>query len=303
MTVIETNKLCKSYGDQQVLHSVDIQIEAGRLIGFLGPNGAGKTTTIRILMGLLSHTSGSAKIYGKSVKRMGKQIRREVGYLPGDVYLYSNLTAIALLRFLAGARRRDCLKEAMRLARVMDLDVNKTVRKYSTGMRQKLGLIQAMMHKPQLLILDEPTSSLDPLIRNEVFAELKNVTSDGRTVLFSSHSLDEVETLCDEVIILRDGHIVEHQQIDELKKRALRKIQIVFSSRPDELANMPAQLNVFEFKDTVLSGTWSGNINALLKWLHSFEIVDIMIGRPDLNDLFISYYAGQTATVENRTDD
>ncbi len=292
MTVIETHQLCKFYGSSQVLHSIDMQIEQGRLVGFLGPNGAGKTTTIRILMGLLSGSSGSVRIFDKPVDKFGKQIRQEIGYLPGDVHLYSNMTAIALLKFLAAARYRNCLSEAMRLSEVFSLDLSKRVRSYSTGMRQKLGLIQALMHRPDLLILDEPTSSLDPLIRNAVFDELRAVTRQGRTVLFSSHSLDEVETLCDEVIILRDGQIVEHQSIDLLKKKALRKIQIVFATENADLTAAPVELTVSSFKRRVLIGTWSGNIGELLHWLRGFNIVDLIIERPDLGDLFIRYYTG-----------
>ena len=140
------------------------------------------------------------------------------------------------------------------------------------------------------MILDEPTSSLDPLIRNQVFSELRNVIDQGRTVLFSSHSLDEVETLCDEVIILRDGHIVEHQQIDLLKKKALRRIQIVFGSRPVELNGMPADLNIRKLEENVLTGAWTGQIQTLLGWISGYDVTDVTIERPDLNDLFISYY-------------
>ena len=290
MTVIETHQLCKFYGRSQVLHSVDMRIEKGRLVGFLGPNGAGKTTTVRILMGLLSRTSGSASIFGKPVDTFGKQIRQEIGYLPGDVHLYPNLTAISLLKFLAAARGRNCLPEAMRLSKVFNLDLSKRVRNCSTGMRQKLGLIQALMHRPELLILDEPTSSLDPLVRKAVFDELRAVCGSGRTVLFSSHSLDEVETLCDEVIILRDGQIVEHQSIDVLKKKALRKIQIVFAAENANWTVTPDELTVSSFEHRVLTGTWSGDISRLLHWLRGIEIADLIIERPDLNDLFIRYY-------------
>jgi ABC-2 type transport system ATP-binding protein len=299
MPVIETNKLCKSYGRQQVLHSVDMQIGQGRLVGFLGPNGAGKTTTIRILMGLLARSSGSATIFGQQIEGSGKQIRREIGYLPGDVNLYSNMTGLSFLQFLANARRRDCMSEAARLASVLDLDLDKRIRKFSTGMRQKLGLIQALMHKPQLLILDEPTSSLDPLIRNEVFAELRKVTEEGRTVLFSSHSLDEVEALCDEVIILRDGHIVEQQQVEVLKQRAMKRIQVVFGAGHIDLSAAPAELAVFSFEDNVLNGTWTGQIQLLLGWFSNHDVTDIIIERPDLNDLFISYYTSDS-TGEKR---
>lgn len=288
--IVETKSLCKSYGEHLVLHDLNLSIERGQLVGFLGPNGAGKSTTIRILLGLLWPTSGSTKIFGMPLETSGKQIRARLGYLPGDVHHYSNYTAAAFLKFFAAARGQSCMDEANRLAEVLDLSLHKRIRQFSTGMRQKLGLIQALMHQPEFLILDEPTSALDPLVRVAVFDELKKVTEQGRTVLFSSHSLDEVESLCDEVIILRSGRIVEQQKIDELKDRALRKIQIVFSGSVGH-AETPAELKVFDHSENRITGTWSGDIKPLLGWLETQEIEDVMIERPDLNDLFISYYS------------
>jgi ABC-2 type transport system ATP-binding protein len=285
--------LKKSYGSHDVLHAVEFAIEAGKLVGFLGPNGAGKTTTIRILLGLLQPNSGSATIFGKSSQTAGKSIRHEVGYLPGDVHFYGNLTGRRTLQFLSNARRRDCTAEFNRLAGELDLELNKRVRKYSTGMRQKLGLIQALMHKPQLLILDEPTSSLDPLIRKTVFDELRNVVGEGRTVLFSSHSLSEVEELCDEVIILRAGSIVEQRKIESLKNRALRRVRIVFSSAVPMPAKLPAQLNVLEKNGRSLVGTWTGKSGDLIQWLSTLDIDDLIIEKPDLSDLFLTYYQDQ----------
>ncbi len=287
--VISTHQLCKSYGQTQVLHDVDLAIEPGKLIGFLGPNGAGKTTTIRILLGLINASGGEARVFDLPCQGRGREIRTNVGYLPGDVHLYSNLSGRRLLQFLARARRRDCSSEIHRLAELFDLQLDKIVRSYSTGMRQKLGLIQALMHRPNLLILDEPTSGLDPLVRNTLFAELRRVIADGRSVLFSSHSLDEVEELCDEVIILRSGRIVEHQKIETLKQRALRKVEIVFSKAPP--ADLPADLQHFEQNANAISGTWTGDMATLLDWLKSFAVQDVIIERPELNDLFMTYYA------------
>lgn len=288
--VLQCRSLKKSYGRHDVLHAVDFEIEAGNLVGFLGPNGAGKTTTIRILLGLLQPNSGSATIFGKSCQTAGKSIRHEIGYLPGDVHFYGNLTGRRTLQFLAKARRRDCTAEINRLAEVMDLELNKRVRKYSTGMRQKLGLIQALMHKPQLLILDEPTSSLDPLIRKTVFEELRTVVGEGRSVLFSSHSLSEVEELCDEVIILRAGNIVEQKKIESLKNRALRRVRIMFSTAEAMPAELPPQLNVLEKNQRSLVGGWTGQSSELIQWLSSQDVADLIIEKPDLSDLFLTYY-------------
>ena len=291
--VLQCRDLKKSYGSHNVLHSVNLEIEAGKLFGFLGPNGAGKTTTIRVLLGLLRPDSGSATIFGKSSLSAGKSIRREVGYLPGDVHFYANLTGRRTLQFLANARRRECSAEINRLSDKFELELDKRVRKYSTGMRQKLGLIQALMHKPRLLVLDEPTSALDPLIRKTVFDELRNVVGEGRTVLFSSHSLSEVEELCDDVIILRDGNIVEQRKLESLKNRALRRVRIEFPESGSVPVELPPQLNLLERSKQSLIGTWTGKTVELVQWLATLDIEDLIIEKPDLSDLFLTYYQDQ----------
>jgi ABC-2 type transport system ATP-binding protein len=263
--------------------------------GFLGPNGAGKTTTIRILLGLLKPSSGSTTIFGKSCQKDGKTIRAEIGYLPGEIQFYTNLSGRRMLRYLAQVRRRNCTDEIDRLAEILELDLDKTVRKYSTGMRQKLGLIQALMHKPQLLILDEPTSALDPLVRAVVFDELRNVVREGRSVLFSSHSLSEVEELCDEIIIVRSGKIVEQQQISHLKSKALRRVKIVFASAATMPAALPAALHVCA-NDNTLVGTWTGKTADLVEWLATQRIDDATIEAPDLGDLFLTYYRAEESS-------
>ncbi|MEM9413799.1 MAG: ABC transporter ATP-binding protein, partial [Planctomycetota bacterium] len=281
--------MSKKFGEQQVLHSLDLGIEHGKLVGFLGPNGAGKSTTIRILMGLLKKTSGRAYVLEHDVQTDGHQIRSDVGYLPGDVNLYSQLTGIQTLQFMAAARKKDCVAEAVRLSEVFDLDIGKRVRQYSTGMKQKLGLIQALMHRPKLLILDEPTSALDPLVRTEVFRELRESIGRDQTVLFSSHSLDEVESLCDEVVVLREGRIVEKQTIDQLRNRALKRICVVFKKPIQEMA-YPEGFQNPKLNGRNLNGIWSGNLQVLLSWLAEYEVEDLVLERPDLNDLFLSFY-------------
>jgi ABC-2 type transport system ATP-binding protein len=288
--LIQCRNLRKSFGSIDVLKSVDFSVGSGRLVGFLGPNGAGKTTTIRILMGLLNSTAGEANIFGKPSSSHGKSIRQRVGYLPGDVHLYANLTGRRMLNFFAKARRQDCRDEIERLASVLELELGKRVRKYSTGMKQKLGLIQALMHRPQLLILDEPTSALDPLIRMVVFEELKAVVKEGRTILFSSHSLSEVEELCDEVVIIRDGQIVEQQSVALLRNKAIRKITIKGAAGHELPLELPSPFETIRRDQEEVMGTWSGEINELTKWLATQTVSDLIIEKPDLNDLFLAFY-------------
>ncbi len=225
----------------------------------------------------------------------GKSIRSQIGYLPGDVHMYSHMRASKYLDFLQRARRIDCRAEIKRLAAHFELGLDKSIRKFSSGMRQKLGLIQAMMHQPQLLVLDEPTSALDPLVRKSVFAELKQVTEQGRSVLFSSHSLGEVEELCDEVVILRQGRIVEHRQIQDLKEKALRRVNIVFATGHPVPQQIIEGFKVVEQNHHNWSGTWTGEMRSLLNWLSDYQVEDVIIERPDLNDLFITYYQDQLA--------
>lgn len=291
---IQVDSLSKAYGEHRVLHGITFGVGVGRLVGFLGPNGAGKTTTIRILLGLISASSGSAQIFGSQCDAHGPKIRHDVGYLPGEPKFYNDLTGQATLDFFAGARRRNCAAEIQRLASVFELDLARTVRKYSSGMKQKLGLMQALMHKPRLLVLDEPTSALDPLVRQTLFAELRSVASDNRTVLFSSHTLGEVEELCDDVVILREGRIVEQQTIAKLRERSLRRVTVKYKADAELPTTMPAAFSFHEAMDGSVTGTWSADVSGLLQWLTQQPIDDVSIEQADLEDLFLSYYTDAT---------
>jgi ABC-2 type transport system ATP-binding protein len=295
MHPVETSQLRKSYGPREVLHGIALRVARGRLTGFLGPNGAGKSTTIRILMGLLRASSGEALLFGQPARSLGHQLRAETGYLAGEVRFYPGLSGRRTLEFLASARRRDCRREMLRLAEALDLDLARAVRKYSTGMKQKLGLIQALMHKPALLLLDEPTNGLDPLVRQVLFAELRQVVAEGRTVLFSSHTLPEVEELCDDVIILRDGLVIEQERIEVLRARALRRVGIRFSSGVQPLDRWPEGFIELARQSNEVTGTWRGPVTGLLAWLGGLSVDDIIIDRPGLEDLFLTYYSSPLA--------
>ncbi len=297
MNPIEIRQVRKSYGPTEVLHGIDIGVSPGRLTGFLGPNGAGKTTTIRILMGLIRASAGVASILGKPAREFGHELRSEVGYLPGEVRFYTSMTGRATLNFFANARRRNCRGEIDRLADRFDLDLSRTVRKYSSGMKQKLGLIQAMMHRPKLLVLDEPTNGLDPLVRKALFQELQQVIAEQRTVLFSSHTLSEVEELCDDVVILRDGHVIEQESIGVLKQRALRRVEVQFSfGHAPNPSQLPAEMLLQKQDGNRFTGTWGGTVSDLLKWLSTYSVDDVIIERPGLEDLFMAYYSGHSMT-------
>lgn len=295
MLAIETKKLTKTYHSKEVLHAIDLNIESGKIVGFLGPNGAGKSTTIRILMGLIHATSGSAEILGRPIKTMSHELRERIGYLPGEVNLYKNLSGKGTIRFVARARGRQCEAYATELAKRLDLDLNIKVGKHSSGMKQKLGLILALMHEPDLLILDEPTSALDPLVKKTVFDLLHEFCQGERTVLFSSHSLNEVDELCDEVVILRAGSIVEHQAIDRLKEKAVRRIRLEFT----QMKSTP-QHSCFHLKNKKnreVAGSWTGSTVELLKFIESANPDNFVVEPPDLEDLFLAYYSGDKGSI------
>ena len=287
---IEVMGLRKSYGPSEVLRGLDFVVPTGKIVGFLGPNGAGKTTTLRILLGLVRPTAGAIRLWGQSIFPPQPDLRAETGYLPGETRFYPHLSGSRTLEFLAAARQRDCRSEIQRLASVFELDLSKPVRQYSSGMRRKLGLIQALMHCPKLVLLDEPTDNLDPLVRQTLFAELRRVVGQGRTVLFSSHTLGEVEELCDAVIILRAGEIVARESIDQFRQRAVRRVEVTWRLPKAGNDPWPVPLHLVSRDEHKLVFTWSDSVESLLRWLNEQSIADLAIGSPSLEELFLTFY-------------
>lgn len=294
MDAISTDQLRKSYQSCEVLHGIDLRVPTGALYGFLGPNGAGKTTTLRILLGLLRASGGKVSVLDRDPWRDGAALRADIGYLPGELRLYDRLTGRATLAFFDSARGRDSRGEISRLADALDLDLMKRVRYYSRGMKQKLGLMVAMAHRPQLLILDEPSMSLDPLVREVLLAELRQAAGEGRTVLFSSHSLSEVEQLCDWVAIVREGRLVEQSRIETLRAKALRRVEIVLGAHRAD-GPVPDGFRVLRRSESRMVGSWPGPVAPLLSWLAGQQLKDVTISPPDLEDLFLAYYSESAA--------
>lgn len=290
MNVIELQSTSKNYGPVRALDNVSWSVARGQLLGFLGPNGAGKTTTLRILVGFLRPTTGRSHVFGMDAWRDSTKIRARIGYLPGDVRLYPNLTGQRTIRFVAAARGPGGCVDAERLTKVFELDLRPRVRTYSTGMRQKLGLILAMMHRPELLILDEPSSGLDPLMQQVLRRELLSAVDEGRTVLFSSHSLPETEHLCEEVAILREGRLVAAERISELRRRAGHRVNARFSRPVEPLPPAPDGLSIGHRSNLHVQGRWLGDVAPLMHWLAMLPLADLAVEPADLEDLFIDYY-------------
>jgi ABC-2 type transport system ATP-binding protein len=291
MCVISTERLSKRYGHRTGLESADLKVREGEIFGFLGANGAGKTTAIRLLLGFLRPTLGSATIFGLDCWRDSARIKREVGYLPGDLRLYPWLTCQRALRIVGQVRGRDLRSNGADLAKRFQLEMDLRVRRMSRGMRQKLGLIMALAHTPRLLVLDEPTSGLDPVMQAVLANHLRELASAGHTVFFSSHTLREVETLCDRVAVVRQGRVIADETLDSLRARARRNVELVFAEEAAASgAALPSFLRVQRRDGRKLVCELDGPAAALVRWAAGQELADMTINPPDLETLFRKFY-------------
>lgn len=291
MSVIRLDNLTRRYGRRRGIQGISLEIPEGALFGFLGPNGAGKTTTIRVLLGLLRPSGGSARIFGLDCWHQSKNIKRDVGYLPGDLRLPAWLTCEKAFSIFGAVRGKNIRPRGIELAERLDLDLRVNVREMSRGMCQKLGLILALAHAPRLLVLDEPTNSLDPLVQQFLHEILRELSRKGSTVFFSSHSLAEVEQLCERVAIVRDGELVADESLKKLRDRAGHDVVIRWKSDSDGLSLIPpAFLKLTTREASMWQGSLDGPVSGLLEYLAGKAVEDLTIGRPDLESLFRRFY-------------
>ena len=289
---IETFALTKRYGRSRGIDELTIAVRSGEIFGFLGANGAGKTTLIRTLLDLQRPTSGSARLLGLDSRRDSLEIRARVGNLPGGFAFDEAITGRELLRYLARLRGMAGLGRAELLADRFDADLDRRLGELSRGNRQKVGLIQAAFHEPELLILDEPTGGLDPLMQ-ETFLELATEERDaGRTVFLSSHNLAEVQRICDRVAIIKDGRLLAVDNVSELTRRARRRVTITFGgdADPQLFESIPGVVDVHLVDRGTLRFLTGGEIDPVLQAAASRHVVDIAIEPPDLEDAFLAYY-------------
>jgi len=290
MSLIEVNGLTMHYGPRRGIDNVGLSVDEGQVFGFLGPNGAGKTTTIRSLMGLLNPTGGWARIAGLDCWSDSRRIKQDVGYLPADVRMPPWLTGESGLSLFGAIRRRDIRRHGRELASRFDLDVRLPVRRMSRGMRQKLGLLLALAHEPRAIILDEPSSALDPLMQDRLKEYLRDAARSGRCVFFSSHTITEVEAICDRVAVIREGRIVANDTIDALKRAAGHEVVIRWRGPAPSPETVPPGLVITHVEASTWHTRWSGDVGPLVAWLNGKEIDDLAIARPDLESLFRGYY-------------
>ncbi|MEI7556324.1 ABC transporter ATP-binding protein [Candidatus Chlorohelix sp.] len=296
---LELNQLTKNYGSSRGITELDLTVEQGEIFGFLGPNGAGKTTTIRLLLNLIYPTSGKARIFGLDSQSDTVEIRKHIGYLPGEFTLYSNLTGVKTLEYFANLRGGVDWKYVQELAQRLDLDMSKKFKQYSRGNKQKVGVIQALMHKPRLLVLDEPTSGLDPLNQQEFYKLIQETKASGSTIFLSSHIMSEVEKVCDRVAIIREGKLVKIGLISELTDIKAHSLEITFNGQvPLEALNAIPGLSRFEVApndhlQTVRCVARAESLDKVLKVLAGYTVLNFVSREPSLEETFLDYYREQ----------
>ena len=289
---IQITGLTKDYGEGRGLFDLDLDVRRGEILGFLGPNGAGKSTTMRLLLDLIKPTSGSATLLGLDSQAESLEVRRRVGFLPGDLVLYPTLTGSAMLDYLGELRGGVDRRVRDELAERFDAQLDRPLRELSTGNRQKLGLIQAFMHEPELLILDEPIAGLDPLVQQSFHALLQEVAAQGRTVFLSSHTLSEVERVADRVAILRRGRLVVVDSLERLRGIAVQRLEIEFGDDAPAVEELRAVPGVREaaFEGRHLVVAFEGSADALVKAIATHEVRSIRSRDDDLEEIFLHYY-------------
>ena len=286
MEAIKTVGLTKYYGSSRGIIELNLSVEAGECFGFIGPNGAGKSTTIRTLLGLISPTAGSAQIFGKDIGREKEAILREVGYLPSEAVFYPGMKVRDILKFSADLRRKDCAEEARALSDRLQLDTSRKVDELSFGNRKKAAIVCALQSDPALLILDEPTGGLDPLMQHEFFDIIRERNRKGATVFLSSHVLSEVQRNCTRAAVIREGKIIACDSVDALAKTNAKRISVrgrVDLEGLDGIRDRKAVENGVSF-------LYSGDMNRLIQRLSEGEISELSVSEPDLEEIFLHYY-------------
>jgi len=290
---IKTQGLVKFYGKVQALRGLDLEVRQGEILGFLGPNGAGKTTTIRCLLDLIRPQGGTIRVLGLDPQVDPVAVRARIGYLPGELSMEDNLRVEAQLRYYIDLRgNRVDWGLVRQLAQRLELDLSMPIKNLSKGNKQKVGVVQALMHRPELLIFDEPTAGLDPLMQQEVYRLLREAQADGATVFFSSHIISEVEALAKRVAIIRDGVIVEEAEPGRLTSMAMRRVWVRFreSVDPAPLARVAGVTLLSQSNGLRVHLQVEGEVDGLIKALAAFPVSDFEIERPSLEEVFLAFY-------------
>jgi ABC-2 type transport system ATP-binding protein len=290
MNIIEIKNLTKYYGKYRGIIDVSFDVKEGEIFGFIGPNGAGKSTLIRTLLELIHPTSGEALIFGKDCIKDSPYIMNDVGYLPSEVFYYDGMKVIDLLNYSASFYKKDCSLRIKELAQIMDLDLNKKIEELSYGNKKKVGIVQALLHEPKLLILDEPTGGLDPLMQQKFFDLLKEENKKGVTIFFSSHVLSEVQRICDRVAIIKEGKIIKIEEMNAINDDNYKRFKVEVSSKiADNYFEIRGVSNL-KVKGNIHTFMFRGDINTVLSKVSDIKVNNIWIDEPDLEEIFMHYY-------------
>lgn len=286
MNAIQLSNLTKYYGKSRGILNLNLDVKEGEFFGFIGPNGAGKSTTIRTLLGLITPSSGQAKIFDETIRQRNPQIRSHIGYLPSEAVFYRGMKVKDLLKLSADLHHKDCSAEREILCRRLQLDVNRKVDELSFGNRKKVAIVSALQHQPKLLILDEPTSGLDPLMQREFFHIIRERNEQGATVFLSSHVLSEIQRNCTRAAIIREGRIIACDRVEVLSKTNAKRISVQGQVSLDSLE----EIRDLKENDGIFSFLYGGDIHRLLETLSAGTITDLSISDPDLDEIFLHYY-------------
>lgn len=289
MNVIETVNLTKYYGKALGIKDVNLNVKEGEIFGFIGPNGAGKSTAIRLILNLIYPSSGSIKLFGKDAIRYGSELRKDIGYLPSEVFYYDKMKVKDLLEYSASFYEIDCSKRIKELSNLMELDLNRKIEDLSYGNKKKVGIVQGLIHNPKLIILDEPTGGLDPLMQQKFFNLLREENKKGNTIFFSSHILGEVQSLCDRVGIIREGSIIEVSDIKGLRENNYKKIYLRGENISETAIKIDGVSQIDKEQDYIRF-LYNGDINKIVKQLSVLNLKDINIEEPTLEEIFMHYY-------------
>lgn len=293
MDIIKTTKLTKYYGKARGIVDLDLRVEQGEFFGFIGPNGAGKSTTIRTLLSLITPTSGSAAVLGKDTVKNKESILRNTGYLPSEALFYQGMKVRDVLKLSADLRKQDCSAEAKRLCERLQLDVSRKIDELSFGNRKKVAIVCALQHKPDLLVLDEPTGGLDPLMQKAFFEILRERNREGTTIFLSSHVLSEIQRNCTRAAIIRDGRIIACDSVEVLSKTSAKRVTVHGTV---DLGHLNGVRDRNDAEGSV-SFLYSGAMDNLLRTLSAGRVYDLTVTEPDLEEVFLHYYEKDGETV------
>ncbi len=290
MKAIELNRLSKRYGKHQAVSDLTFSVEEGEVYGFIGPNGAGKSTTIRTLLNFIYPTSGSAKIFGKDIITDTKEIKQEVGYLPSEAHYYENMKVRELLNYSASFYKKSPAKKKIEdLSERLELDLSKRFEDLSFGNRKKVGIVQALLHEPRILIMDEPTGGLDPLMQHTFFDLLLEEKKKGVTIFFSSHILSEVQKMCNRVAIIKEGRLIANDTIENLTKNQFKNVTILLEEGQSLNLGLEGIIQQEQIGQT-LSILFRGDTHALIHALSQQSYRDLVIEEPSLDEIFMHFY-------------